>query len=222
MASDPRKALIFGIIGIAVLMLGGIIWAVVFLPSSSGNAAGKYDANASFNDSNDPVLGPANAKVTLRLFEDFECPACKQSLQGVDYVKKTYADRIKIVWNDFPLDGIHQNAHLAANAARCAEDQGKFWEYADALYGAQDVWTPQADPSNSFVAYAKQLGLNDGSFAQCLAERTYDSKVADDVKEGVANRVDATPTFFLNNVRLTGALTQDQWDTEIQKALKGS
>ncbi len=222
MPSDPRKALIFGIIGIAVLMLGGIVWAVVFLPSSTGGTTGTYDANASFNDTNDPVLGPANAKVTLRLFEDFECPACKSSLQGVDYVKKTYADRIKIVWNDFPLDSVHPNAHIAADAARCAEDQGKFWEYTDALYGAQDTWAPQTDPTSSFVAYAKQLGMNDGAFAQCLADRTYDSKVADDVKEGLANQVDATPTFFLNNVRLTGALTQAQWDTELQKALKES
>jgi protein-disulfide isomerase len=221
MASDPRKALIFGIIGLAVLMLGGIIWAVVFLPSA-GNGTGTFDANVSFNDANDPALGPENAKVTLRLFEDFECPACRVSLQGVDYVKQKYADRIRIVWNDFPLENAHPNARIAANAARCAEDQGKFWEYADALYGAQDAWAPQSDPSSSFIAYAKQLGMNDGAFGQCLADKTYDSKIADDQKEGVANRVDATPTFFLNNVRITGALTPDQWDAEIQKALGGS
>jgi protein-disulfide isomerase len=218
MPSDPRKPLIYGIIALGVLMLVGIVWAAFFLPSDSINA-GTYDANVSFNDVNDPTYGPSDAKVTLRIFEDFECPACRTAALGIDYVRKTYGDRVRVVWNDFPLEGIHKNARVASNAARCAEEQGKFWEYGDALYGAQDAWTGQDDPTDSFVAYAKQLGLNDASFSQCLFERQDDSKIADDMKEGNANRVDATPTFFVGNTRLTGALSNADWDRELKKAL---
>ncbi len=218
MPSDPRKPLIFGIIALGVLMLGGIIWAAVFLPSEATNT-GTYDANVSFNDTNDPTVGPTDAKVTVRIFEDFECPACRTASQGVQYIRKTYGDKVRIVWNDFPLESIHPNARIAANAARCAEEQGKFWEFGDALYSAQDTWASQGDPTGSFVMIAKQLGLNDASFSQCLTDRQDDSKIADDLKEGNANRVDATPTFFIGNTRMSGALTNEDWDRELKKAL---
>lgn len=219
MPSDPRKPLIFGIIGLAVLMLGGIIWAVVFLPSSEIQG-GTFDANASFDDTNDPTSGPSGAKVTLRIFEDFECPACRVASQGIDHVRQQYGDTVRVVWNDFPLESAHKNARIAANAARCAEEQGKFWEYGDALYGSQETWTPMDDPSETFVSIAQQMGLADQLFAQCLSERRYDAKIAADEKEGIANRVDATPTFFLNNERFTGALTSEQWDEHLRNALK--
>jgi protein-disulfide isomerase len=216
-ASDPRKPLVFGIIGLAALMLGGIIWAVVFLPTAAPGAT--YDANASFDDSNDPAFGPADAKATIRIFEDFQCPACRLASEGIKHVRETYADSVRIVWNDFPLEA-HANARIAANAARCAEEQGKFWEYGDALYASQETWTPIQDPSEMFTSIATQIGLAGDPFVQCLSERRYDEKIAADVKEGIANRVDVTPTFFLNNNRYTGALTAEQWDEKLKSVLK--
>jgi len=218
-SSDPRKPFLFGIIGLGALMLIGLVWAVVFLPSESKGSNGKTEANVSFQDTDDPTFGPAGAKVVIRIFEDFECPACQLAAQGIDHVREAYGDRVRVVWNDFPLESSHPNARIAANAARCAEEQGKFWEYGDALYGTQDIWVTQSDPTDAFISYAKQLGLNDVEFAQCVVERRYDAKIASDIKEALANRVDATPTFFINNTRFAGALDADAWDKELKKAL---
>jgi len=218
MASDPRQPIIYGIIGLGVLMLGGIIWAVLFLPTASPSA-GTFDANASFDDANDPVSGASDASVTIRIFEDFECSACRVASEGVSHVREKYADKVKIVWNDFPLDG-HPNARIAANAARCAEEQGKFWEYGDALYASQESWVLMSDPSEAFVSIAQQLGLIGQTFAPCLSERRYDAKIAADMKEAIANRVDATPTFFVNKERIVGAQTPEQWDEYLAKLLK--
>jgi protein-disulfide isomerase len=219
--SDPRQPIIIGIVILAVLMLGGMIWAVT---SSSGGSlgGGEYDANASFIDEGDPTWGPDGAKVTIRIFEDFQCPACKTAHRGLNYVKEAYVEIVKLVWNDFPLDGSHPNARIASNAARCAEEQGKFWDYADALYSTQSQWSNNKSPSELFIKYAKQMELNEAAFTVCLDGRRYNEKIQNDVKEGRANRVNVTPTFFVNRRRYTGVLSADDWDKALKPLLGDS
>lgn len=219
MQSDSNKPYVIGLIVLAGLMVIGIGYAISLKRTSSG--AGRYDANVSFNDAGDPVLGKEDAAVVIRTFEDFECPACRLGKAGLDYVRKTFGDRVKIVWNDFPLETIHPKARIAANAARCAEEQGKFWEYADALYSTQSVWSDVelTKAVGFFGDYAERLGLNRGVFEGCLDERRYDGKITDDVKEAFANRVDSTPTFFIGNDRFAGVLTNEQWNAELRKRL---
>ncbi len=216
--SDPRGPIIIGMIVLAALMLGGMVWAVATASERTGDD-GKYDANVSFIDDGDPKYGPDDAKVTIRIFEDFQCPACKTAHRGLDYVKRTYGDAVRLIWNDFPLEGSHPNARLASNAARCAEEQGKFWEYGDALYDAQLQWTNERDPSAFFISYAKTIQLNEAAFTVCMDEHRYNQKIQNDVKEGIANRVDVTPTFFVNNKRYTGALASSDWDRVLQPLL---
>lgn len=219
MNSDSNKPFIIGMIVLAGLMVIGIGYAISVKRSTVG--AGRYDANVSFNDEGDPITGNMDAQVVIRMFEDFECPACRLGKAGIDHVRKTYGDKVKIVWNDFPLEQVHDKARIAANAARCAEEQGKFWEYSDALYNTQSQWTAGDMNStlNAFGSYAERLGLNRGVFEGCLDEKRYDSKISDDIKESLANRVDSTPTFFIGNDRFSGAMTNEQWDAEIQKRL---
>lgn len=219
MKSDSNKPFVIGIIALAVLMVVGIGYAISQKRTSS--SAGTYDVNVSFNDDQDPVTGNMSSPIVVRMFEDFECSACKLGKEGVDHLRQTYGDKVKIVWNDFPLESLHPKARLAANAARCAEEQGKFWEFGDALYNTQDIWVA-ADPSKTldlFGGYAEQLGINRGVFEGCLDEKKFDSKIANDMKEGLADNVDATPTFFIGNDRYAGAMAAAQWDTEIQKRL---
>jgi protein-disulfide isomerase len=217
--SDPRFPIIIGMIVLAVIAFGGIVWAVAFLPDET---YGRYDPNVSFVDENDPVYGNSESPVTIRIFEDFQCSACAVAAEGLAYVRQAYGDRVHIVWNDFPLSGGHPNALLAANAGRCAEEQGKFWEYGDLLYQGQMAWYEQADPTEIFVSYAKGLEMNEAAFTVCLDERTYNEKIQNDVKEGIANRVDSTPTFFVNNKRYVGAYTAAQWDGVLQPLLNGT
>lgn len=205
-----------GLLGL--LIVGGLVWAIMAGPSSTSSTNGTAEQNLSFKDDNDPAQGPGESKVVVRMFEDFQCPSCGAAAPGVAYAIKTYGDKVRFIWDDFPLT-MHKNAVPAANAARCAEEQGKFWEYHDKLYAEQANWADVASPTSLFVGYAKTLNLNEQMFDGCMANQTYNGKVQDDENEGIANNVQGTPTFFINNVRYVGAMSNAQWDTELKAAI---
>lgn len=201
---------VIGIVALGVLLVGGIIWAVIAAPSDSGPVS---NPNLSFNDANDPTLGPSDAKTVVRIFGDLQCPACQAAEPGVTHIRQAYADSVKIIWDDFPLPPtLHPHAREAANAARCAEEQGKFWEMHDLMYQTQSTWEKSGNVGGDFLTMAGQLGLDQDGFQSCYGEKRFDSKVADDMQEGTANGVDATPTFFVNNTKYVGVMSADQWD----------
>jgi len=206
-----------GLLGI--LIVGGLIWAIAAGPSPDSGTRGKVETNLRFSDDNDPSRGPGESKVIVRIFGDFQCPSCRVAEPGVQYAMKTYGDKVRFVWNDFPLSSIHKNARASAIAARCAEDQGKFWEYHDKLYSEQNNWSDLAAPTQSFVEYAKSLGLNTESFAACFAGQAVKHKIQADEDEGRANQVQGTPTVFINQTRYVGPMTTAQWDAELTAAL---
>lgn len=197
-------------VAIAVLVFGGLVWAIMSAPTSTPIANGTL----TFDDANDPFIGPENATTVVRLYSDFQCPACRAAEGAVNYAIEKYKDRIKFVWKDFPLMSIHPNARLAANAGRCAQDQGKFWEMKTKLYDGQTSWENGRNPSADFKAYASQLGLNVDQFNTCLDGRTHDSKVMASYQEGVRNGVDRTPTVFIGEERLF-SLTTAEWDQKL-------
>ncbi|MEK7116138.1 MAG: thioredoxin domain-containing protein [Patescibacteria group bacterium] len=216
---STQKYFLCGIIGIGALIIAGLVWAILAGPSQTGN--GTVERNLRFNDENDPIVGSTSTRVVVRIFGDFQCPACGTAEAGVTHARRTYGDQVRFVWNDFPLSQIHSNAMAAARAARCAEMQGKFWEYHDALYRYQPLWSSLADPSDVFKGYARELKIAEEPFAACLVNHVQDKKILDDVNEGHANRVDSTPTFFVNAKRIVGVLTAEDWDREL-KPLVGS
>lgn len=220
-----RSLFLIGLGGIGVLIVGGLVWAIVAGPGPVPiGSRGTEETGLHFVDDNDPAVGPGDAKVVVRMFEDFQCPSCEQAEPGLEYAMKKYSDKVRFVWNDFPLTSIHQNAKAAAIAARCAEEQGKFWEYKTKLYdpATHDTWSNLAAPTDTFVSYAKGLGLNADSFASCIANQNGLRKVQDDGAEAESNNVNATPTVFVGNVRYVGALTETEWDQAIQSQLPKS
>src|SRR5215469_4441987 len=106
-----------------------------------------------FDSSGHPTLGPGDASVTIVEFTDFQCPFCKRSEDTVKQLRAHYGDKVQFVHMDFPLS-FHSHALDAAKAARCANEQGKFWQYRDALFADQSKLS-----SNDLKATAKQLGL---------------------------------------------------------------
>lgn len=209
MQESSNKGLLIGTIGLAVLVFAGLAWAILSAPSSP--ATGTGNTAVGFSDDTAPKIGPSDSKVVVHLFSDFQCPACKAFEPAAEYAVNKYKDRVLFVWKDFPLMSIHPNARNGANAARCAEDQGKFWEYRQVLYAQQDSWAGQGNPEPAFLAYARQLGLDEGTFTSCYEGRKDDSKVMDGVTDGNKNGVNATPTVFINGVSHNG-LTTDDWD----------
>lgn len=213
--SSSNKPLIIGTIVVAALVFAGLVWAIMSAPS--GPTSGGSE-NVTFNDEGAKFKGKADSKVVVHVYSDFQCPACLVYEPVLKYAMDKYGDRVKFVWKDFPLMSIHANARNAANAAWCADDQGKFWEYHDLLYSEQGAWSALPNPADSFRAYANRLGLDQGSFGTCYEAKSFDSKVMAGVQEGNANRVNGTPTVFVNDVRQMG-LDKAGWDRVLTAAL---
>ena len=141
------------------------------------------------------------------------------------------------MYRDFPLTSIHQWAQKGSEAADCANEQGKFWEYHDALYDSQTTITQTAQTGGVTAAVdalkglASQLGLDTAAFNECLDTDKYASEVQKDVQDGTSYGVDGTPAFFVNGQLVVGALpfadytdssgkTQDGFNSIIAKALQ--
>jgi protein-disulfide isomerase len=147
-----------------------------------------------------PSKGSEKAEVTIVKFEDFQCPYCKAVQPNYQEVLKRYDGKVRLVHKDLPLDQIHPQARQAAEAARCADDEGKFWQYHDKLYAS----APKAAPED-LKSYAKEVGLNGNSFEKCLSTGKYKARVQKDVDEGAVLGLTGTPIFFINGRELSGA-----------------
>lgn len=147
-----------------------------------------------------PFRGAAEAPVTIVEFSEFQCPFCSRVQGTLKQLLERYPGKVKLVYRDFPLDSLHPKARLAAEAARCAKDQEKFWEYHDKLF----THFPQAAPDD-LKQYAAQLGLDGAKFDSCLSGGVHKAAVQRDFDEGTRLGVTGTPAFFINGRVLTGA-----------------
>jgi protein-disulfide isomerase len=143
--------------------------------------------------------GPATAPVTIVEFSDFQCPYCSKLTPTLDQVKKKYGDKVRIVFRQFPLP-MHQNAQKAAEAALCANDQGKFWQLHDAMFSNQAALGVE-----QLKAKAVELGLKADDFNKCLDSGAKVSVIEADKKAGSEAGVNGTPAMFINGRFLNGA-----------------
>lgn len=169
----------------------------------------------------DPYLGPEDARVVIEEYSDFQCSACKVAGLVADSIIEKYGDKVRLVFNDFPLES-HPNAFTAAEAAQCAYNLDAFWEYHDVLFEKQSEWSGESDPKEIFFEYAKDLGLDEIVFSSCLDSRQSEDAVRSDISEGKERRIDATPTFFINGERVVGAEQLDNSQELIDSLLSGS
>lgn len=166
-------------------------------------------------DAGSPSRGPADAPVTLVEFTDYECPFCARHFrQTYRSLLAAYDGRLRYVVRNFPIRSIHPQAQKAAEAAECAREQGRFWEYHDLLFER----SPALDRA-SLESYASQLGLDGPRFRQCLESGHTADVVERDFNDGLAYGVQSTPTFFINGRAVAGAMTLDQFREFIDAAL---
>src|SRR3989338_3148523 len=161
----------------------------------------------------DPSKGPKNAKITIIEFSDFQCPYCKKAEPVIKQVLETYGDDVRFVYRDFPLS-FHQNAQKAAEAAECADEQGKFWEYHDIIFENQDA----LDVSNLKI-YAANLKLDTAKFNDCMDSEKYVEEVKKDFEDGQKAGVSGTPAFFINGRLLSGAQPFEDFKAVIDEEL---
>jgi len=151
-------------------------------------------------DDGAPFKGRANAPVTIVEFSDFHCPFCRRVLPTLSELESRYGDRIKFVFRDFPIESLHPGATKAHEAARCANDQGKFWSYHDKLFDAPPKNSPEL-----FKNLAKDVGLDSKTFEECLNSGKHQAAIKADIAEGNSFGVTGTPAFFINGRIISGA-----------------
>jgi protein-disulfide isomerase len=147
----------------------------------------------------DHIRGPLDAPVTVVEYGDFECPYCGQAEPVVRELLRDFGD-VRYVWRHLPLNDVHPNTQLAAEAAEAAAFQGAFWEMHDLLLAHQDALR-----ASDLINYAEQLGLDVERFTNDLREHAGAARVAEDVDSADLSGVSGTPTFFINGRRHYGA-----------------
>lgn len=163
----------------------------------------------------DPSIGPQDAPVTIIAFEDFECPYSGQVWRTEKQIMQEFEGKVQFVYRDFPISSSHANAQKAAEAAQCANDQGKFWAMHDLLFTYQKKLS-----SDIMLEAARSLGLDMAEFTECLDSGQYADEVAADYVNAVNAGVSGTPTYFFNGIRVEGALPLEVFRTAINYFLE--
>jgi Na+/H+ antiporter NhaA len=176
-------------------------------------AAELVDLAEDVDPDRDHVRGPEDAPVTLVEYGDYECPYCGQAEVILRDLLDSFGDDLRYVWRSLPLNDVHPNAQIAAEAAEAAAAQGKFWEMHDRLLDHQDKLEP-----SDIRRYAEELGLDVERFVDDLRSRNYASRVEEDVASADASGVAGTPTFFINGRRHHGAYDAQILTDEVERA----
>ncbi len=203
------------ILGVAIILAGGL-WYLSATPkknvSVSDPAAGAH-----------VVIGKKSAPVTVVEFSNYLCPHCKHHAElSLPLIIKNYVDtgKVRYIFRDLPFAG-QDNVELAAEAADCAFDQGRYLEYHEALFRANGQWAKlaTADLSATFSDYARQLGLDVNRFEKCLSGHEKRPWVEEDKKMAEDLGVNGTPSFFINGKHVEGFRPFDKWRELLSEAM---
>jgi protein-disulfide isomerase len=201
-ATKKRNPLVPFYWGVGALVVLGAAFLITYFVRNSSGAATVTAVNAPVGQTAEGFWykGDPAAKVTVIEYGDFQCPTCayyEKNLAPIisrDYIE---AGKVQFIYHEFPLSG-HQHALPAAEAARCAGDQGKFWEMHDMLFTNQGQWATLSSVSNVFSGYAGQLGLDRGTFDACMSAGTHRDVVVAAGESAIAKGIGGTPTFEVN------------------------
>jgi protein-disulfide isomerase len=160
------------------------------------------------------VRGEPGASVLIVEFADFQCPFSRESEQTLKDLLSKYQGRVRLAFRDFPLREIHPLAETAAEAARCAGQQGKFWEYHDLIFQNQNNLS-----QSSLVEDARSLSLDVKRFDSCLSGSEYRAQVQQDLQDGLDSGVTGTPGLFINGTYFQGSLPPPALEHIVQEEL---
>lgn len=217
-APSPVRYFYWILIAVALVGIAVLVWTVV--RARVGGSAAVEPVNmdstnlrAIYAKAVPQTVGQPTAPVKMVVFSDYMCPYCGEWAAQVqprlieDYVKP---GKLQIVYYDFPLGGAHKYSFLAARAARCAGEQGKFWDMHDYIFGRQSEWSFQGTtPVKTFEGYAKAVGLDDARFNACLESEKYADIVTANHMLGEKLGVDATPTVIINEKKINDPIKYD-------------
>ena len=207
----------------AIIIAGLIIGGAVLLRQSPEEKIPSSPAPliAPENESGYPVLGNPGAGVAMTVFSDFQCHFCKtfsQTIEPAIIEKYVKTGKIKIVFRDFAFLG--EESNWAAEAAHCADEQGKYFDYVEKLHSVQKGHDASAFNRELLKNFGRDLGLDTSRFNECFDSRRYSQAVKDSFEEGVKMGVKGTPTVFVNNQIIDGVQPLNVYEEAIERELK--
>jgi len=168
-----------------------------------------------------PSFGPSNAKVTVIVFSDFECPYCRQLAKTLrDNIPQKYPSDVRVVFKDFPIDSIHKWARVASEAAHCLGTQkpGAFWAFHDWVFEHQQE-VNETNLRDHVLELAKQQNLDVPQVSTCIADHSTAQEVSRNEQTGAALQISQTPTTFVNGRSIGGAVPWQTLDNVIKMEL---
>lgn len=202
---------------VIVIILSLVLVKRFFLQNNQNNEASLNiggEASILSVGVSDWIKGNDNTVATLIEYSDLQCPACGLYFPVVKRLQEEFGDRLRFVYRHFPLSQIHKNAEFAAEATEAAGLQGKFWEMHDLLFLQQEEWS-SGDAKKLFKDYAEILKLDLDKFEKDINSREVKNAVQSDYDGGVALKVNATPTFFLNGQKIANPRSYDEFHSII-------
>lgn len=187
---------------------GSINPALAYTTTNFTRAVTAFAARAATNTdsvsllgTSDPSLGNKEARITVVEFSDFGCPYSREVAPIVRAIAQQYSQDVRVVFRNFPIEEIHPGSTIAAQAGGCAAEQGKFWEYHDAVFASKEPLG--VDMLNGIT---ESIGIDQAQFSRCLDSGYYVSDTASDGADGAALGVTGTPTFFFNGQKVEGSI----------------
>ncbi len=168
-------------------------------------------------DFGNPSLGPINAKLTLVVFGDYQCPSCAAFSLTVQELLVDFPNDLRVVWKDVPNTSQHPEARNAALAARCADEQGAFWSYHNLLMSSQSALN-----GSNYDIFALELGLDRNLFATCLQEKRPNRLIQRDLDEAISLGINATPYFYIGDQPNSGSVRKDRMKLMIETVLENT
>lgn len=151
------------------------------------------------------IKGEEGAPITIVEFSEYQCPFCGKYVdEAYSQIWEEYGDKLYYIFRDYPL-AMHPHAQKLAEVARCAGDQGQYWEMHDLIFEEREEWSQKEDIETNINGFVSQLGLDKEEFDSCLSSGKYSQAVKDDLQLGTEIGVRGTPTFFINGQKLVGA-----------------
>lgn len=211
------------IFGVILLVTGGILYAFYVFVASIPQPNYRY-GGAAFEESADPLitkvggraltspilrpenftLGPADAPIKIFEFSDFSCPYCKTVAASLRSAVARHPE-IQLIWKDFPVTSLHPESMTAHQAAWCAGEQEKFWEYHDKLFEAQGKFSRAI-----YLRIAQELNLKPSAFAACLDNNSAQRLIEASIEEGNDLSIDGTPYLFIGDQIISGVITDEE------------
>lgn len=208
---ESNKILIFG---------GGIVLTLAFLVGAyflTGKPEQSYFPEQNKVQKGDHTRWSDKNKILLVEYSDLQCPACQAYWQMMESLKsdKDFTEKIEkqitFIYRQFPLENIHKNARVAAQAAEAASNQDKFFQMHDVLFENQSTWETEDNPFETFKKYAQELQLDLDQFQKDYSSKETQSKIDAQYKSGIDSDVKGTPTFYLNGNKIDNPRSADEF-----------